>query len=48
MIGAMEGFKQLFSSAHPLKKIIRGMGLNLVDNLPMVKEKMIKHAMGLD
>jgi len=47
MIAAMEGFKQLFSGAHPLKKLVRDIGLVAVNNVKPVKEVFIRHAMGL-
>ncbi|WP_445946024.1 FAD-dependent monooxygenase [Shewanella sp.] len=46
MIAAMEGFKRLFAGSHPLKKAIRDLGLNLVDNVAGLKTVFIKQAMG--
>lgn len=46
MIASMEGFKQLFSGSHPLKKLVRGAGLKIVDQLPTLKKHIIHHAMG--
>ena len=46
-IGAMASLKELFAGSHPIKKLIRGVGLVLTDNLPIVKDKIIKHAMGM-
>jgi 2-octaprenylphenol hydroxylase len=48
MIGAMEGFKRLFSGQQPLKKLIRDIGLSSVNNLPSAKHAIIKQAMGLE
>ena len=46
MIAAMEGLKQLFAGGHPVKKTFRDMGLNFIDKLPFVKNKLIEKAMG--
>ncbi|WP_238481463.1 FAD-dependent monooxygenase [Motilimonas sp. E26] len=47
MIVAMEGLKQGFSGNHPLKKLIRDVGLSLLNNAPLVKKTLLKQAMGL-
>ncbi|MCE2596515.1 FAD-dependent monooxygenase [Motilimonas cestriensis] len=47
MIVAMEALKQGFSGQHPLKKLIRDVGLSLVNNAPLVKNTLLKQAMGL-
>lgn len=47
MIAAMEGFKQLFSGSHPVKKLVRDLGLSLTNKLPMAKQQIIQQAMGL-
>ncbi|WP_394203091.1 FAD-dependent monooxygenase [Shewanella waksmanii] len=46
MIAAMEGFKRLFEGNNPLKKAVRDLGLNLVDNLSPVKTLFMQQAMG--
>ncbi|MGL4475402.1 MAG: FAD-dependent oxidoreductase [Shewanella sp.] len=46
MIAAMEGFKQCFSGGHPLKKLVRELGLNLVDSSSGLKTLFIEQAMG--
>lgn len=46
-IALMEGFKQLFDGQHPLKKLIRGLGMSGVNHLPMVKQPLVLQAMGL-
>ncbi|TCN79498.1 FAD-dependent monooxygenase [Shewanella fodinae] len=46
MITAMEGLKQLFSGSHPLKKALRDLGLNLVNNTAPVKTVFMQQAMG--
>ncbi|MFQ6370874.1 FAD-dependent oxidoreductase [Shewanella sp. YIC-542] len=46
MVAAMEGLKQLFSGANPLKKALRDMGLNLVNNAAPVKTVFMQQAMG--
>ncbi|WP_340676649.1 FAD-dependent monooxygenase [Paraglaciecola sp.] len=47
MIAAMEGFKRLFAGNESAKKIIRDIGLSTVNQLPIGKNAIIKHAMGL-
>ena len=46
-IAAMSALKELFAGSNPIKKIIRGAGLFVTDNLPLVKDKIIKQATGL-
>ncbi|MBV7317367.1 FAD-dependent oxidoreductase [Shewanella sp. NIFS-20-20] len=46
MIAAMEAFKQGFSGSHPLKKLVRELGLNLVDSSSGLKTLFIEQAMG--
>lgn len=46
MIASMEGFKQLFSGGHPIKKLVRGLGMSAVDHLPVIKENIIEQALG--
>ena len=47
-IAAMSALKELFAGDNPIKKLIRGAGLFVTDNLPIVKDKIIKQATGLD
>ncbi|GIU31908.1 FAD-dependent monooxygenase [Shewanella schlegeliana] len=46
MITAMEGFKRLFQGSNPLKKAIRDLGLNIVDNFAPLKTLFIQQALG--
>ncbi|QYJ86903.1 FAD-dependent monooxygenase [Shewanella mesophila] len=46
MIAAMEGFKRLFDGSNPIKKALRDLGLNLVDNFSPVKTLFMQQAMG--
>lgn len=48
MVAAMEGFKRLFAGDQPVKKIIRDTGLSLINHWPLSKQKIIRHAMGLE
>lgn len=48
MIAVMEGFKRLFSGSHPVKKLIRDIGLSAADNLPFAKPQLIRQALGLE
>ena len=42
----MEGFKRLFEGSNPIKKAIRDIGLNLVDNFAPLKTLFIQQALG--
>ncbi|SFD71455.1 FAD-dependent monooxygenase [Pseudoalteromonas denitrificans] len=45
-IAMMQGLKGLFEGHNPVKKLIRGIGLNLVDNLSPLKQLFGKSALG--
>ena len=45
-IAMMQGLKELFAGANPLKKLVRGVGLSLVDNLGPIKHLFAKQAIG--
>ncbi len=47
MIVAMEALKQGFSGQHPLQKLVRDIGLKLVDHTPPLKQRLLAHATGL-
>ncbi|KHD23567.1 oxidoreductase [Vibrio caribbeanicus] len=47
MIAAMQGFKDLFSGGNPAKKLVRGIGMTLVSQLPGAKDEIMKRALGL-
>ncbi len=47
MLGAMDGFKRLFSNDQPVLKFARNLGLNLTDNLPPIKQLFMQQALGL-
>lgn len=47
MIAAMQGFKDLFEGSNPAKKLIRGLGMQLVGHLPGAKDEIMKRALGL-
>lgn len=47
MIAGMEGFKRLYAGQNPVKKLIRGIGMAAVNQLPLAKEAIIQQAMGL-
>ena len=46
-IAAMAGLKHLFDGQNPVKKLIRGVGLALTNQTPVVKHQIIRHAMGV-
>jgi len=45
-IAMMQGLKELFEGTNPLKKLIRGVGLTMVDNLGPIKQLFAKQAIG--
>ncbi|PAJ74091.1 monooxygenase [Pseudoalteromonas sp. NBT06-2] len=45
-IAMMQGLKELFEGQNPVKKLIRGIGLNIVDNLGPLKHIFGKSALG--
>lgn len=47
MMGAMDGFKQLFGSSLPPLRLVRNLGLNMVNQSGPVKDLIVRHAMGL-
>ncbi|MZI92493.1 FAD-dependent 2-octaprenylphenol hydroxylase [Vibrio sp. CAIM 722] len=47
MIAAMQGFKDLFEGNNPAKKLVRGIGMKLVGQLPGAKDEIMKRALGL-
>ncbi|ALS99510.1 FAD-dependent monooxygenase [Lacimicrobium alkaliphilum] len=47
MIAAMQGFRSLFSGNHPLKKVLRSIGLSATNQLPLAKRQMMLQAAGL-
>lgn len=47
LLATMEGLKQLFNGDHPLKKLIRGIGLNITNQLPFAKKLLIQQAIYL-
>jgi len=46
-MAAMEGFKRLFGSDDLMVTWLRNVGLNLTDQVPMVKQQLMRQAMGL-
>ena len=48
MMYSMSGFKNLFSNEQPPLTLLRNVGLNLVDNLGPLKQKFMRHALGLE
>ncbi len=47
MIAAMQGFKDLFDGNNPAKKLLRGIGMKLIGQLPGAKDEIMKRALGL-
>lgn len=48
MLWAMDAFKLLFGNRLPPVSMLRNLGLNLTDALPMVKQSIMRQAMGLE
>jgi len=48
MMASMSGFKKLFSNEQTELSFIRNTGLNIINQLGLVKYKLMKHAMGLE
>ncbi|WPL15446.1 2-octaprenyl-3-methyl-6-methoxy-1,4-benzoquinol hydroxylase [Thiorhodovibrio winogradskyi] len=47
MLLAMDAIKRLFSNANPLLAAARGLGLTAVNQLPVLKQRLMREAMGL-
>ena len=47
LLATMEGLKQLFHGDHPVKKLVRGLGLSAVNQLPLLKKQLIAQATGI-
>lgn len=47
LLAAMEGIKQLFAGQHPLKKLVRGIGLAMTNQNGFVKKMLIEQAIGV-
>jgi 2-octaprenylphenol hydroxylase len=48
MMLAMDGFKRLFGSQHPVLNLGRGLGLNLANRLAPLNHALMRQALGLD
>ena len=48
MMFSMSGFKNLFSNDRAELSMLRNLGLSLVNKLPPVKHRIMRHAMGLE
>ena len=47
MMGAMEGFKQLFAAEQPIVRLLRNQGMRLFNRAAAVKQHVVMQAMGL-
>ncbi|MEZ5477803.1 MAG: hypothetical protein R3E95_10060 [Thiolinea sp.] len=45
---SMEGFRLLFGNELPPWRMLRNSGLNLVDRVPLLKNRLARQAMGMD
>ena len=48
VLKVMDGFHGLFGTDNPAVSRLRGLGLNLTDNVPLVKETLVRYAVGLE
>ena len=48
VLRVMDGFHGLFGTDNPAVSRLRGLGLNLTDNVPLVKETLVRYAVGLE
>ncbi len=46
LLGAMGILKETFTGNNPLKKLVRGVGLSMTNQLPIIKNSLIKQAIG--
>lgn len=46
MITAMEGIKQVFTPQQKPMQVLRGLGMELLNNVPLMKKSLIKQALG--
>lgn len=47
MAASMEGFKRLFATEAPVPRLLRNVGMSLMNRTPMVKNHIVQQAMGL-
>lgn len=47
MLVAMESIKQLFTPQNPVMKVVRGIGMSLMDEITPLKSLMVKQALGV-
>ncbi|WP_392558937.1 FAD-dependent monooxygenase [Orbus mooreae] len=47
MLSGMQIIQDMFDGASPIKKGIRGLGMNMINSTPLIKKYLIKHALGL-
>ncbi len=46
LLGAMGALKETFAGENPVKKLVRGVGLSITNQLPIIKNGLIKQAIG--
>lgn len=47
MLSAMEIIQDIFDGSSPIKRLVRGVGMNLINSMPLIKKPLIKYALGL-
>ena len=48
VLKVMDGFHGLFGTDNPALSRLRGLGFNLTDNAPLIKETLVRYAVGLE
>ena len=48
VLKVMDGFHGLFGTDNPAVSRLRGLGLSLTDNAPLIKETLARYAVGLE
>ncbi|EPE37312.1 FAD-dependent 2-octaprenylphenol hydroxylase [Candidatus Photodesmus anomalopis] len=47
MIALMQSFRDLFQGSNPIKKLIRGFGMEFTNRFPYIKDEIIRQALGV-
>lgn len=47
MLTAMQTIQDTFDGASPIKKLARGIGMNMINTTPFIKQHLVKYALGL-
>ncbi|MDP8079795.1 FAD-dependent monooxygenase [Phocoenobacter skyensis] len=47
LLGAMDVLKETFAGDNPVKKLVRGVGLSVTNQLPLIKNRLLQQSIGL-